>query len=653
MMKINKCYAMVWCGLMLTACLHTDPLENALRYAGENRTELEKVLRHYETRPEDSLKLQAARWLIIHMPGHLSYHGKTIERYYQEIEPILTGPRTPWEKRPLIEEIARKYPPRSMEAEEDIKIITVGYLIRNIEEAFRVWQDEPWGRHVSFEDFCEYILPYKCTEYQPLDNWREELGPLAGDVLPDLAYCELYRHSAYRACESVQERLKEIMKPAYSHAPLYPLLSACALKHLPFGTCYDYGVVTLAAMRSKGIPVAIDFTPQWPMQGSGHSWNVLLDDTGQTKKFGGVSDTPLREAHKPLEKMGKVYRKTYAVNPEIRRLFVSEKYIPPLFCNLFIRDVTAEYMAVVTLPIRLSGKIPDTRYAYLAVFDNHTWQPIDFARISRRQAIFRHIGRNIVYLPVYYTADGPVPAGYPCRVGPASGQLRELIPDTTARQTLVLQRTHPVMMYLYSLRTRLKGGKIQAAHHSDFRDAQTIHEFTTYNPCDTLQICDSVSYRYWRYLSAPGGRNNMAELLFYADTLDYRPLQGEIIGSEGSYQENPRWDKRAVFDGDPATVYEARHRSGDWAGLDFGRPVSPAAFAYLFRADINTVRSGDRYELFYQDREGWVSLGIREATGWSVRFEGAPRNALFLLRHTEGKGESRPFTWEGGEAVWW
>ena len=41
-----------------------DLLEQALRLAGDNRPELERVLAHYSQRPEDSLKLRAARFLI-------------------------------------------------------------------------------------------------------------------------------------------------------------------------------------------------------------------------------------------------------------------------------------------------------------------------------------------------------------------------------------------------------------------------------------------------------------------------------------------------------------------------------------------------------------------------------------------------------------
>ena len=47
-------------------------LEQALSFAGDNRTELEKVLIYYRGDPE---KLEAARFLIRNMPHWYSYKG--------------------------------------------------------------------------------------------------------------------------------------------------------------------------------------------------------------------------------------------------------------------------------------------------------------------------------------------------------------------------------------------------------------------------------------------------------------------------------------------------------------------------------------------------------------------------------------------------
>lgn len=68
----------------LVAChSHFSPpsaslLEQALKKSGNNRSELEKVLAHYSQKDTDSLKLQAAIFLIENMPGHYSYYGASL-----------------------------------------------------------------------------------------------------------------------------------------------------------------------------------------------------------------------------------------------------------------------------------------------------------------------------------------------------------------------------------------------------------------------------------------------------------------------------------------------------------------------------------------------------------------------------------------------
>ena len=51
-------------------------LDFALEQAGKNRIELEKVLNYYQN---DSLKLEAARFLIRNMPGHGGYEDDRLD----------------------------------------------------------------------------------------------------------------------------------------------------------------------------------------------------------------------------------------------------------------------------------------------------------------------------------------------------------------------------------------------------------------------------------------------------------------------------------------------------------------------------------------------------------------------------------------------
>lgn len=52
-----------------------DILSCVLDLSGNNRHELEKVLMHYKQSPKDSLKLRAAKFLIINMSHHYSLSG--------------------------------------------------------------------------------------------------------------------------------------------------------------------------------------------------------------------------------------------------------------------------------------------------------------------------------------------------------------------------------------------------------------------------------------------------------------------------------------------------------------------------------------------------------------------------------------------------
>ncbi|MDR1155105.1 MAG: hypothetical protein LBL04_10350, partial [Bacteroidales bacterium] len=55
------------------SCTRFSPeIEAVLQQAGSNRAELETVLNHYGIHPADSLKLRAAEFLIVNMPGHWS-----------------------------------------------------------------------------------------------------------------------------------------------------------------------------------------------------------------------------------------------------------------------------------------------------------------------------------------------------------------------------------------------------------------------------------------------------------------------------------------------------------------------------------------------------------------------------------------------------
>lgn len=56
-------------------------LEKALNLAGQNRGELENVLKRYSANSDDSLKYEATCFLIENMPGYYYYEGEGLDNY--------------------------------------------------------------------------------------------------------------------------------------------------------------------------------------------------------------------------------------------------------------------------------------------------------------------------------------------------------------------------------------------------------------------------------------------------------------------------------------------------------------------------------------------------------------------------------------------
>ena len=133
----------------------------------------------------------------------------------------------------------------------------------------------------------------------------------------------------------------------------------------------------------------------------------------------------------------------------------------------------------------------------------------------------------------------------------------------------------------------------------------------------------------------------------------HEEIRGAIIGTDGSWGNNPERTKEKAFDGDLLTYFDAPIHSGGWVGMDFGKPVSLEKVLCTPRGDGNTIEVGDRYELFYWSKGHWVSLGEQVATTVSLVYEDVPVGTLYWLRNrTKGKDE-RIFTYEEGRQVWW
>jgi len=633
-------------------------LEEALRIAGENSEEIEKVLAHYRQNPSDSLKYRAAVFLIENMPGHFSYKDTALlKRYYDAIDTAFINNKHLGvdETASLLESVSSKFSNKDMTYVYDIHSITANFLIDDIERSFAIWEKSEWCTHVKFKDFCEYILPYKVAELQPLDDWKKYMENEHKGKIDTLHFCSLYENSAYFACLTVNQLLKDSLRPRIipeGKIKIITFANPKSLLEMTIGRCDEYSVLTLLVMRAKGIPVMIDHTPQWPFRSMGHTWNVVLHNTGKNVVFAGANTNP-GEPHKVEHKMAKVFRKTYAINRDIGSLIASEKQVPLHFRSLFNKDVTEEYLDTEDLEITLKVKNPGCRYAYLAVFNNREWIPIQYGRISGKKVRFEKMGRDIVYLPVYYKDNMVIPAADPF-ILTERGNIRTLNIDTVNTQTLVVNRKYPYFQHVYNVGHRVLGGKIQASNHVGFDPCFTLHTINEFGVEAREIRLDSIkeAYRYWRYYSPDSAYCNMADLYFFPSEAK-SPVIGKIIGTAGSIIPDGAHTIEACFDNNPLTYFDAPTPSGSWVGMDFGVPVAMDKIFYVPRGDGNCVTLEHRYLLLYWKDGAWIRTDERTATDIKLIYENLPSNTLYWLRDLTEGIEERIFTYENRKQVWW
>ena len=67
---------------------------------------------------------------------------------------------------------------------------------------------------------------------------------------------------------------------------------------------------------------------------------------------------------------------------------------------------------------------------------------------------------------------------------------------------------------------------------------------------------------------------------------------------------------------------------------------------------MQTVYPGMNYELFYFDRDKWVSMGIKKASDDTITYDDVPKGTLlWLCNLTEGR-EERIFLYQDGKQRW-
>ena len=611
--------------------------------------ELRRTLtEHYSN---DAEKQRAAAWLLDNITYHGTVRSELQDEYYNRLTAIEHQTVYP-QCEPLIYSLADSVyavQDKGFKRVMDADAVTAEYLIDNIDNAFDRWRNGNFARHLSFTEFCEWLLPYRLTN-ENLCEWRERLHKQYKASMESIGNIADKNHSAYWAASLVNDKIKQdkIFIHVIPHLGGVNL-PAPVLASLRMGECDDYAFKCAYVMRACGIPVSVDFTPQWPTRPHGHHWNVVLNNNGRTVPFMGSESNPGYPCKSDYV-YGKVYRYTYEYQKE--SLFEKNKTIgepaPSILMNPFIKDVTSEYTKGVDVSVSIST---DKHFAYLAAFNNQGWTPIAWGEASNGKTAFHAVGRGAVYLPVTWDGKAVVPANYPILVK-ENGETVEVKPDKSNTFTLTMTRKYPKYAVTHVYSKRMVGGKFHASDDDSFA-AKTKLAKITRNPemeYDSVTVdAAGTAHRYIRYTAPRRSHCNVAEVEFY-DAKGNR-LQPQTVTTDGN--EDAGFKAESVIDGDALTYYQTKKSDDCTLTFDFGKPVAVAKIKYLPRNDDNHVTIGHRYRLDYYDRDGAHAVGEQTATTDSVTFGNVPTGALYILHDLTKGREERIFTYENGEVRWW
>ncbi|MCM1502615.1 MAG: transglutaminase-like domain-containing protein [Bacteroidales bacterium] len=633
------------------------PLERALKLAGSNREELEKVLDRYSKVPGDSLKYRAAVFLIENMPYYSYYEGTQLNHFLEYFPLLYEVRKQNFGPSVAVDSIKRQYgylDRKSLDYKNDIAHVDSAYLYDNIEQAFKVWTEQPWGKNVAFKDFCEYILPYRIGD-EVLPLWREKYYSEYNHILDNL------RNSDGNGKESPIMAALCISDSLLQPGQLY--FTSVAPAELPHagpdavesrsGSCKELSDFVIYVCRALGIPCAIDFMPIRGDDNVGHFWVSFWDENGElycqefSDKVEKVNGSKLWHDSKT-----KVYRKTFGINNTIYKDFLHTDDIADLFKEPCIIDVTEQYASGYIDKLQIPeteiypGKRPEVIYLCLSSW--MSWVPVDYSLWKDDDVIFKNIDKGAI-MRVASLKDGKMRFWTDPFYVDDSHMLHFYRSDGK-KNDLVLYSKFP-LSFENHLRERVAGGVFEGSNDPLFILKDTLYVIDALpDRLYTSVLPDQgTKYQYVRYYGPGNGFCNIAEIGFYG--IDGEKLTGNIIGTTDCSGNDGTHEYRNAFDGKTWTSFDYMEPSGGWTGMCFSAPVQIGKIIYTPRNTDNYIRPGDDYELFYCDTL-WHSAGTKKASSDSLVFNDVPQNVLYLLKnHTRGIQE-RIFTYENNVQVW-
>lgn len=402
---------------------------------GQN-TIFSNVREHYIMQ-KDSMKLKALEFIKQNISMHISRNYIWKDSINREIS-INESSYTDFnEYRKAIKNMRSKLGIKAVQIiKSDSEYITEKILIENIDRAFNAW-NSPWNRNLTFDNFCDYLLPYRVQD-EPLEDWGQNYHK---------KFSYLQKNNSTDICNNTNSYLKTWFFSSFSfedRTELNYCLSPSQLLFRKQGNCQDLCNLSVYVMRTLGLACSIDFTPAWATSSYSHFWCTYINENGEHRPFEGV--TGVGDNFVVYREPSKVYRITYRNQNKTLANRIPKIEIPNGHLQMKnIIDVTSNYWRTTSITCNIT-KSTNNNISYVGVFNALTWKPVDWAEVINKKATFHDLSVGAVYIPLVYENGKIYPAGNPTLIH-TDKSVKEFIPDYKRKINITIPESTKYLIY--------------------------------------------------------------------------------------------------------------------------------------------------------------------------------------------------------------
>lgn len=314
----------------------------------------------------------------------------------------------------------------------DIKKLTSREIIRNIDKALLVSRSEILNNLLPFNDFLEYVLPYR-TGNEKMVDWRTDCLLRYESIYSERKKFKLLENYHQYTIETINNQLKGTFRFDTNISPAN-LKNWNELISEKTGDCLSMASTIIYPLRALGVPVSIDFITSWANSNGGeHSWNVLIDK--KERPFLGFESSPPKYdpfgVYDQIRRFpAKIFRKTFSKNANLLHYIKTKNdFVPTSLDFEDAIDVTNHYFETSNISLKLIDKIKP-RISYLSIFKNGELEPVFWAINYGSKYQFNNMTNEILYVPTSYEDNNMRPLYFPFSV--KKSHLKVYKPDTVS-----------------------------------------------------------------------------------------------------------------------------------------------------------------------------------------------------------------------------